>query len=311
MRTRELTRSPRILPLYLRAAATLVPGANHLPGLPGGSGRIPELELMLRGARADPERLASYRELCGYANAARLPVTYPHVLAFPLHMALMADPGFPFGAPGLIHVENRIACRRPIEPEERLDMRVHATQLVPARRGRSFSIVTEAHAGDEPVWEEHSTMLWRGGGDGERRRDGEPRFDGDRSPAQSSRPAALGADVVQSTWRVPGDIGRRYGAISGDRNPIHMYPLVARAFGFPRAIAHGMWTKARSLAALEDELPEAFTTDVRFVKPLLLPASASFECERLCDDLVFSLRGESNDALHLGGRVQAASEAPQ
>ena len=39
-------------------------------------------------------------------------------------------------------------------------------------------------------------------------------------------------------WRLSGDLGRRYAAVSGDHNPIHLYPLTAKALGFPRQIAH-------------------------------------------------------------------------
>jgi acyl dehydratase len=77
-------------------------------------------------------------------------------------------------------------------------------------------------------------------------------------------------------WKVPGDIGRRYGGVSGDINPIHMHPLSARLFGFPKPIAHGMWLKARCLAALEGQLPERLTVEVAFKLPLLLPAKVAF-----------------------------------
>ena len=62
--------------------------------------------------------------------------------------------------------------------------------------------------------------------------------------------------------------------MSGDHNPIHLHALSAKALGFPRAIAHGMWTKARCLASLR--LPDAFAVDVRFKKPILLPSKVTF-----------------------------------
>jgi acyl dehydratase len=300
MRARELTRPPRILPLYLRAAATLVPGASRLPGLPGAGRDIPDLQLSLRGAGVEPERLARYRELCGYVNAATLPATYPHVLAFPLHMALMTDPGFPLPAAGLVHVENQITQRRTLDIGERIDFRVRATPLEADRRGRAFAIVTSAQVAGELVWEERSKMLARGGAGREHAERAE----------HGSEPSGDATIVSQARWRVAGDVGRRYGAISGDRNPIHMHWLAARAFGFPRAIAHGMWTKARCLAALEQQLPDAFTTGVRFGKPVLLPASVSFESERAQDGLAFSLRSETRQVRHLEGRVHAALAAP-
>ena len=79
---------------------------------------------------------------------------------------------------------------------------------------------------------------------------------------------------VTAHWRLPDDLGRRYAAVSGDHNPIHMHGLTAKAFGFPRAIVHGMWTKARCLASLR--LPDAYAVDVRFKKPILLPSKVTF-----------------------------------
>ena len=78
------------------------------------------------------------------------------------------------------------------------------------------------------------------------------------------------------TWRLEGDLGRRYAAVSGDRNPIHLYALTAKALGFKRQIAHGMWSKARCVAALENRLPDAVTVEVAFRKPIFLPGKVAF-----------------------------------
>jgi acyl dehydratase len=261
MATRELESAPRILPLYARAAAPLVPGASLLPFVPGGGGEIPELELRLPDAEVDPARVAAYAKVCGFSLRDTLPATYPHVLAFPLHMALMADGHFPFGAIGLVHVGNRIEQLRPVRTGEPLSLRVTAGPLEPHGRGQTFAILTEASVGDERVWEETSTILRRRG-------------DGNGAPGE--RPAEGEEAPASAEWRLPGDLGRRYAAVSGDRNPIHMHALTAKALGFPRAIAHGMWTKARCLAALEPRLPGAYLVDVRFRRPVLLPGTVEF-----------------------------------
>ena len=72
-------------------------------------------------------------------------------------------------------------------------------------------------------------------------------------------------------WSLDGGLGRRYGAVSGDVNPIHLHPLTAKAMGFPRAIAHGMWTYARVLGALGRRPEGPSTSHVWFKKPVLLP----------------------------------------
>ena len=165
MTTRELHGSPRILPLYARAAAaTFVPGAGRLPFLPGGrrDAEIPtDLEVELAEVAIDPHHLAAYAKVCRFALRDALPATYLHVVAFPLHLRLMGDGRFPFGAVGLIHVANRIEHPRPVRLDERLSMRVRATALEPHPRGRSFTIVSEARAGDEVVWTGETTILRR------------------------------------------------------------------------------------------------------------------------------------------------------
>ena len=99
--------------------------------------------------------------------------------------------------------------------------------------------------------------------------------------------------------------------MSGDYNPIHVHPLSARLFGFPSAIAHGMWTKARCLAALEPRLPDAFTVDVAFKKPILLPGKVEF-CEANGREsepgfaIQFGVRDPRKGSSHLDGLVVAA-----
>jgi hypothetical protein len=162
METRTLTSAPSILPLYARAAAPMVPGASLLPFFPGRGKEIPEIELELPGVRPDPEKVAAYARVCGFALRDLLPPTYPMVLAFPLHMAVMADGSFPFGAVGLVHVENRIEQRRPIGLDEELTLRVRPTKLKPHPKGQTFSLLTKVLSGRRIAWESTSTMLRRG-----------------------------------------------------------------------------------------------------------------------------------------------------
>src|SRR3954452_9777027 len=234
---KPLDSSPSILPLYARAALPMIPGASLLPFVPGGGGEIPDgLDLELGGIRAEPADVAAYAKVCGFALRDQLPPTYPHMLAFPLHMAVMSDGSFPFGAVGLVHVENSIAQKRPIGIEEEMTIRVRPTKLQRHPRGKTFSLETEVLVEVEVVWESVSTMLRRGGSNG-----------GDTKKGKGAKGfETREADAPASAeWKLPGDLGRRYGGVSGDRNPIHMHSLTANPLGFPGAIAHGMCTKAR------------------------------------------------------------------
>jgi len=210
----------------LRAAIGLLPGNRR-------AGTLPDLELVRRGVVADRDHLARYDRVCGFRLTDRLPATYPHVLAFPLAMRLMSAPGFPFPVVGLVHVGNRITVRRPVDAGTPLDLSVTARDLRGHDRGRQFDVVATASSGGEEVWRGVSTYLRRDR-PGERRAEGEHR---DPPPPDTAR------------WRVPARVGADYAAVSGDHNPIHTSRLGARLFGFPGPIAHGMWTKARALAA--------------------------------------------------------------
>lgn len=294
MATRELSSSPNMPALFARAGAAMVPGASKLPFVGGGGGGrdVPDLTLTLNEVAIDGERVTAYDRVCAFGLSDTVPVTYPHILAFPLQLSLMTEPSFPFPAIGLVHIHNRITQHRPIRSSERLNLKVWATPLEDHPRGRQFSLRSEARVGDELVWEEVSTNLKRGGGS-----DG-PSAAADNLPKAEDLPAT-------ATWSLPGDLGRRYGKVSGDLNPIHMHPLTARLFGFPSAIAHGMWTKARCLAALEPRLADAFTVEVAFKRPILLPATVEF-CETAnpeTQSVDFGVRDAGKGRSHLDGRI--------
>ena len=107
-----------------------------------------------------------------------------------------------------------------------------------------------------------------------------------------------------AVWRLPADLGRRYAAVSGDRNPIHLSAVSARAFGFPRAIAHGMWSAAAVLASMEGRLPDAVQADVRFTSPVLLPSTVELATRSVGNDVYAQLRSRSG-RLHLVADVRS------
>ena len=103
---------------------------------------------------------------------------------------------------------------------------------------------------------------------------------------------------------MPGDQGRQYAGVSGDSNPIHLHPLSARLFGFPRPIAHGMWVKARCLAAIDGHLPDAYTVSVRFKLPMLLPAKAAFTSQSVADGRDFAVHDAKSGKPHVAGTIR-------
>jgi acyl dehydratase len=276
-----LRNPPNLLALY---------GKALLRGLNRHGDNLPDTVYELPSTYVDAIQLADYCRACGFRLTDELPSTYPHVVSFPLQVKLMTDPGFPFPLVGSVHLANRITQTRPLRVGERFGVRVSVENLRPHPKGRQFDMISEAFTGGETVWTDVSTYLRRGGGTGESDKN---------TPAPPPEPTA--------TWRVPGDIGRRYADVSGDRNPIHLHPLTARLLGFPRAIAHGMWTKARCLAAFEGRLPDAYTVDVAFKLPVLLPATVSFASHQTDDGWAFELFDQRTAKPHLTGTITGAA----
>ncbi|MFF1914649.1 MaoC/PaaZ C-terminal domain-containing protein [Streptomyces sp. NPDC058239] len=265
---------------------TLVRAAVTSPfkraGRPGAT--APGDRAVLPAAPIAPGPLASYSRICGFSESGTLPLTYPHVLGFPLAMRLMTARRFPLPVVGLVHTWIEITRHRALHSTDPLELTVYADGLAPHRRGTEVTMVTEARLAGELVWESRSGYL-------SRHATGAAPTAGDAAPAVELPAVA--------EWRLPGDLGRRYGAASGDRNPIHLYPLTARLFGFPRAIAHGMWTVARCLA----EAPQPH--EIRRVRadfraPVLLPATVTYAA----DSTGFQLRGAGR--IHLTGTTLSA-----
>jgi len=254
-------------------------------------GALPDTQLRRSGIEIDRSQLAAYNRVCGFALSDTLPATYPHVLAFPLAIELMAARDFPFGILGLVHVRNAIEHLRPLRANEPLDLLVWAENLAGHPRGRTVDVVAEGSVDGKPVWRDRSTYLQRESG-------------GTKDSKDRKKPPD--PDAV---WEVPGDTGRRYASISGDRNPIHLHPLPARLLGQPGAIAHGMWTKARCLAALQGKLPEAFAVEVAFKLPVVLPAKLAFASWRDGDQRRFALHDARSGKPHLTGSVSASAAA--
>ena len=257
-----LNREPSLPGLYVQAATRRKITGSTLPD----SGLRCWVDV-------DPKRLAAYRNVCGFADNGLLPPTYPHILAFALQMQLLTDKDFPFPLLGLIHLSNRIRVLRPMGGVNRVRISVQVQNLQPHAKGATFDLLTTLDDQLGVLWEAESQMLCRG-----------VKLEGE--PVEEVLTSTLALTEV-THWKAPADIGRQYAKVSGDYNPIHLSAASAKLFGFPTAIAHGLWNKARTLAALNDHLPTAnVEIAVQFRKPVRLPAEVT---------LLASAAGSSGD----------------
>ena len=258
---------------------------------PGAIEALPEVIYVRPQVVLESAHIAAYARVCGFDEAHGVPLTYPQMLTFPLVMAFFCSDDCPWPALGTVHLANSIEQRQALHPGDALRVEVRTGALIAHERGQIFTLDTTITRAGEVVWEA-SQMALRVGV---------------KNPAGPAFASELKADRPlshQADFSAPGDIGRRYGRVSGDLNPIHLSALSAKLFGFRRAIAHGMWTKARALAAL---MPRAAVAQakvaVEFKTPLYLPARASLWTARQAQSAWFEVRNARGDRPHLRGHL--------
>ena len=268
--------------------SALVPEGQAIPRLQGSAEEV----------RARRGHLARYRAVCGYTEDGQLPITYPHVLAMPLHVALLTHPRFVVRLMGLIHVANEVHQIRALPARGDYRLRSWIEGHRDADRGHEFELFTELEDRDGTAWYEKSTLLARRAVSGGRAA---------RSVRQTlrfERPAD-GDPVTAVEIEAPRAVGRRYGWLSGDLNPIHLGDRGARLFGFDAAVAHGMWSMARSLAALgAGALAAPVFVHVDFKLPLFLPSMARLEYWPRDGRRVFVLKDAEGQRAYLAGSAR-------
>lgn len=292
---------PRPARLYRRIAATalrrrLIPKRREAV--------LPERTLIAEHPGISSTTAAQYTRLLGgeaYDGQHRqsLASVLVHTAGFPLQMALMGRPDFPLPLLGLVHLHNRVEHRRPIPPDVPLHVTVTARHLAAHRRGTQVEIVVDitpvadSQAGEtatsgsvpaEPAWTGVSTYLCRGlhlldaeGGTGSPGSGPGKSASGAGGHAAGGSRADTRLELPPKTalWHFSAGAGRDYASVSGDFNPIHLSSAVAKAFGMPAAILHGMYAAGMALEGREPE-HAGHSWEVTFASPIVLPARVAF-----------------------------------
>jgi len=286
----EFARAPAVWSMYPKIMM------SRKPSLVPEGGEVPRIESRLAKVVIDRKHLAQYSEICGAASGGTLPIAYPHILAMPLHLAMLGAEAFPVKLFGLVHVQNRIAMREPLSADEAAEIRCWIEGHRDTERGQEFDLHTDYVVAGEALWEETCTFLAR-----KKPTPGATKT----SISRSVEGAPDGVAVKSSSFRAPAGLGRRYGFISGDVNPIHMSDLTARAFGFPRAIAHGMWSLGRLASDFEPEAFHGCELSVTFKLPIFMPAWLMLQRWDIENGSAFALRDAQGEKPHLTGTLKA------
>ncbi len=268
----------------LRAAAGALPFVQR-----GDS--VPDRTVAVSDLAVDRANVAAYAAVTGLRYGDTVPLTYPFALTFPMVMSLVSGFDFPFAAMGSVHTENHITAHRPIKVTDTVAVKVHAENMREHRKGLLVDIITDVSVGNEVAWHQVTTFLHQQ----------RTSLSDQPKPAPQKQPKLPPPNSILHI--TPGQI-RRYASVGGDHNPIHTSSIGAKLFGFPTAIAHGMFSAAAVLANIEGQLPDSVRYSVRFGKPVLLPASAGLYVDRVADGWNLTLRNLKKGYPHLTGEVR-------
>ncbi|MGB2400701.1 MAG: MaoC family dehydratase [Porticoccaceae bacterium] len=247
---------------------------------------LPPLTAHWENLHIDQSHLQDYNRICGF-ESNQMPATYLWVRAFPLIMSVLVSRQFPLPAMGQVHLRNQISVHSPLDLDKPFNITAAVDHSELSSKGLEWSMQISVTAVNQIVWSSRSTFLYRCNTGIER----------------SSKPLNK-AQGDQQSWQLPSDLGRHYASISGDYNPIHLSAFSAKLFGFKQAIAHGMWSKARCLAAMNSLIPQAgYSVNVNFLKPVFLPSKVNFYSDLIDSQRQFSLFNASAEQMHLQGSI--------
>jgi len=265
--------------------------AGSLPFIPRGDA-LPNRTLTVDEFPIDRSHVAAYAAVTGLRYGDAVPLTYPFVLTFATVMEIITSFDFPFAAMGSVHVENHITRHRPISVTDTVGFKVHAENLREHRKGLLVDVVTDLHVGNELAWHQVTTFLHQQ----------RTSLSSEPKPEPPKQPKLPPPNTILRI--TPGQI-RHYASVGGDHNPIHTSTVGAKLFGFPTAIAHGMFSGAAVLANIEGQIPDAVTYAIKFGKPVMLPATAGVYIDRVSDGWDISMRNMAKGYPHLTATVRA------
>ncbi|HEX4917134.1 MAG TPA: MaoC/PaaZ C-terminal domain-containing protein [Limnobacter sp.] len=280
----ELPEFPNGKALLLKAATT------------SGKKPTPDTQAARLGARVkkvylDREWVRAYNQVCGFGEDY-ISLTAPQVIASPLHMYLLSRPEHPMPMLGMVHLHNSIELLEPLEYSTPYDVVVTIGDTRSIPQGLEFDVHTEFLKDEVVHWRGTMSILCRV--------KGMPKPAG--KPAPSEGLSAIGAQYIGI--KVPESQGRKYAKVSNDYNPIHLYAQTAKMFGFKQAIAHGMWTAAKSLSLLEPQLGKPATTyALSFKQPVFLPSGVALKHVTANGESRFEVLAERDSKVLMVGQV--------
>ena len=254
---------------------------------------FPYLNVIMENASIDRANLLLYRNLTGYEDDGKLPVLYPHAIASPIYMFMLSQKEFPLNLLGALHLKNRIISYRKISEKETFSIDVRMGKVRILSNGIEFDFSVILSQRDEILWKGVSTWFKRGN------------FGQSNEKLNTfDTLTPIGRGQLMCELEIPEDIGKRFAKVTGDYNPIHISPLMARLFGLKRNIIHAMWFCGfigSKLFHLNKINP--IQIDLAFRSPIFVGSKATVISEARDKNLRFDTYCQGNSKVCINGFI--------
>ena len=216
-----------------------------------------------KGVEIDEGELRRFKMFFKFRS--ELPVTFLYTLAQRAQSYLMLKKEFTIQIPGMIHVSNEIEQYDGIASNKPFDIDVRCE--VPKKEGSLHpKFEVEYYQDGELVAKCLSNYLAK--------RRSLPKFG--QKKKRREPPHQIEAKKTD-LWTIHKSVGKLYGEIAGDKNPIHTSRIFARLAGFKRPIVQGWYLVCRATYQIEKE--QGVTTNsvtVNFHKPIFVDSNVHF-----------------------------------
>jgi hypothetical protein len=234
---------------------------------------LPKLEYSDR-IRFSSSKLQEYKKLVQWSKS-EIPPLFPYALLTHLQFSIVNDKNFPFSPFGLIHKTENIHCLKPLV-SGLWEARMMIDNYKVIETGVEIDFKTELKINGEVHWTSVTKAF-------KKLKQGSKK---NREESQSQSQKVL--------WQLPSGLGRKYGLVSLNIDPIHMFNSTAKLMGHKSAIIHGMWTVARGLSEM-GSISYPMNLKAKFLSPIYLPSNVFF----VPSQNGFSIHAENDKLVHL------------
>ena len=251
------------------------------------------------------QHINDFKKVCKLREVeSSIPFLYPAVVVLYPNCCLFAAAEYPFPAVGSVHIYNTTTLYRNISVSEKFVCVLKAEKTIKhAKKGSELEFISNLlDDNKKTIWSNSSKFLVM---HNQRKKLSDTNI---TSTEWSVPPLESDLSLLfEDIWTLGPNASIEYANVSKDFNPIHTNSLLAKLFGFPGIIMHGMYMIARAASECQRVMTESvgavsypLEVSTKFQRPCVLPQKVSFNVSSIKGNkksLYFVIKGKGDKIL--------------